>query len=343
MDKFDRIFKLHSLLSEARYPVPRVRLMDGMECSRATLTRIIRSMRLYLGAPIEYDREHNGYYYDHRGEHSYELPGLWFNASELYALLVSHRLLSEAQPGLLDPYIAPLTGRIEEILSNERLASGDVDERVRILATGARKPAARSFASVANAIMQRRRLDIVYHGRERDEVTRSVSPQRLTHHRDNWYLDAWCHTKRGLRSFSLDRIREARSQPQSAREISHRRLEEHLGTAYGIFRGKPRHTAVLRFTPQRARWVADETWHPRQAGLLLEDGSYELRVPYNDPRELVMDVLKYGPDVEVLGPDSLRAEVVKRLHQSIRRYAQTPSKSTPDSKPSAAAAEPVTG
>ena len=57
---------------------------------------------------------------------------------------------------------------------------------------------ARATTAVAGALM-RRRLAIAYHGRERDATTvRKVSPQRLTHYRDNWYLDAWCHSRRGL-------------------------------------------------------------------------------------------------------------------------------------------------
>ena len=89
-------------------------------------------------------------------------------------------------------------------------------------------------------------------------------------------------------------------------------LDRHFATAYGIFAGQPTATAVLRFTPERARWVADETWHPEQQTRWLPDGRFELRVPYSDPRELVMDILKYGPDVEVVAPEALRTAVQRR-------------------------------
>ncbi len=42
--------------------------------------------------------------------------------------------------------------------------------------------------------------------------------------------------------------------------------------------------------------------------------------PYNHTTELVMDILKYGPDVEVVGPDSLRREVAERLRQTAELY-----------------------
>lgn len=72
---------------------------------------------------------------------------------------------------------------------------------------------------------------------------------------------------------------------------------------------------------KQSRWVADEQWHPQQAGRFLEDGRYELRVPYSDPRELVMDILKHGPDVEVMAPSELRAAVADRLRAASGQYA----------------------
>ena len=324
MDRFDRIYGLHRIFRSARRPVPRKVLEEKLECSRATVNRAIEDLRDLLWAPLRYDRERNGYYYDEKdGEHPYELPGLWFNASELYALLATQKLLAGVEPGLLDGFIAPLRKRIEHLLANERLSKGDVERRVRILSMASRATPPDAFTTVAGALMQRRRLAIVYHGRERDAATeRTVSPQRLVHYRDNWYLDAWCHTRRGLRSFSLDRIRKAAGTGAAAVEVDDKRLDRHFSGAYGIFSGVPGNTALLSFSPERARWVAEERWHRDQQGRFLEDGSFELRIPYDDPRELVMDVLKYGPDVEVLRPASLRREIRTRLAAALARYGE---------------------
>ena len=95
-----------------------------------------------------------------------------------------------------------------------------------------------------------------------------------------------------------------------------------MASAYGIFSGKADKTAVLRFSAERARWVADERWHPQQVGQFLTDGSYELRIPYRDERELVMDILKYGPDIEVVGPENLRKQVAEKLRKALEPYAK---------------------
>ncbi len=83
-----------------------------------------------------------------------------------------------------------------------------------------------------------------------------------------------------------------------------------------------RQTARLRFTPQRARWVAAEQWHPHQRVEFEADGSYLLEIPYSDDRELVMDILKHGPEVEVLDPPKLRERVRELLSEALGHYSR---------------------
>jgi predicted DNA-binding transcriptional regulator YafY len=181
------------------------------------------------------------------------------------------------------------------------------------------------FGAVATALLQRYRLRIDYHNRGDDQRSqRIVSPQRLTHYRDNWYLDAWCHRAEGLRSFTLDRIRDPRRDPDPIQDLTDAELDAHFATAYGIFAGLPDKTAVLEFTAYRARWVADERWHPQQQGRLLPDGRYRLEIPYHRADELILDILRYGPDVEVLAPAELRQAVAERLQRAAAIYFSSP-------------------
>ncbi len=68
--------------------------------------------------------------------------------------------------------------------------------------------------------------------------------------------------------------------------------------------------------------MADERWHPEQKGR-YDGNHYLLEIPYSDDRELVLDILKYGPDVEVIAPASLRREVAERLRLAAQRYNET--------------------
>lgn len=321
MDRFDRIYLLHKLLAARRTPIARRDLEQRLECSRATVLRAIADLRSHLGAPVEYDRERNGYFLDARTKPLFELPGLWFTPDEVHALLATHQLLSRVQPGLLEPEIGPLRERIGRILQHRHAGDREVLRRIRILQMAPRAVDIDTFRAVAGALMRRQRLHVLYHGRARDETTeRRLSPQRLVYYRDNWYLDAWCHLRQDLRSFSLDRLHVVGAEGR-AKDMDEARLDRHFTTAYGIFAGTPKHTATLRFTSSAARWVADEQWHPNQTSTVLDDGGLELRVPYSDPRELVMDILKYGPDVEVIAPVALRREVADRIADTAARYA----------------------
>lgn len=112
-----------------------------------------------------------------------------------------------------------------------------------------------------------------------------------------------------LRMDKFDRIRRASELEERAVDLPSVELDKYFGTAYGIFAGKADKTAVLRFSAERALWVADERWHPQQVANFLSDGRYELRLPYCESRELVMDILRYGAGVEVVAPETLRAAV----------------------------------
>lgn len=317
MKKLHRIQLLHRILADRRTPITHDQLRSRLECSRATLNRMLGELRA-LGAPLLCDREHGGYRYDH--EEAFELPGFWLNAAELQALLTMETLLEQAEPGLLSTLLAPIKSRIAAVLNAHGLSADAQTRRIRLVRIASRGGGP-AFQPVADAVMQRRQLAVHYFVRQRDEHTeRIVSPQRLVHYRDNWYLDGWCHTRDALRSFALDAIHAARLCDEPAREIGADTLDAHYASAYGIFAGAPTAWAVLRFSPMRARWLVAERWHAEQRGRLLEDGRYELSIPYADPRELVMDILKYGPDVEVVAPVELRQEVAGRLAAAVRLY-----------------------
>jgi predicted DNA-binding transcriptional regulator YafY len=142
------------------------------------------------------------------------------------------------------------------------------------------------------------------------------------YYRGNWYLDAWCHLRRGLRSFSLDAIKKATILPSRAREVPHATLDKHLGAGYGIYAGAARYKAVLRFAPTAARWVAREQWHTNQQQRPEANGFLVLTIPYSRDEELVMDILRYGGDVEVLKPASLRVKVEAALKSGLQIYRQ---------------------
>ncbi|MFQ5633718.1 MAG: helix-turn-helix transcriptional regulator [Gammaproteobacteria bacterium] len=324
MDRTERFYKIQRLLNQ-RKSVPRDAFLEELEVSRATFKRDLEYLRDRLQMPIVYDRDLNGYRIDEAAStaHLFQLPGLWFSSEEIHALLTMEHLLERLQPGLLGPQLRPLRDLIRKSLESGDFTASEVSKRIRILQVGVRPVESATFQAISSALLSRRRLSIKHYRRARDEaLDREISPQRLVYYRDNWYLDAWCHLRRGLRTFSVDVINEATVLQKRVREITEHTLDETLGAGFGIFSGKNTQNAVLRFSPVRARWVARETWHSEQDGHFELDGAYLLTVPYSDPRELMMDIMKYGADVEVLAPASLRDMVGRELASSSELYRQ---------------------
>jgi predicted DNA-binding transcriptional regulator YafY len=398
MDRTERFYKIDRLLVQHRC-VPIARFLEELEVSPATFKRDIEYMRNRLHAPIVWDREQNGYCLTApaKGAPPYQLPGLWFNASEIHALLAMERLVEGIDPGILAQRLNPLRQRLRELLGSADHSAEEVRRRIKVLPMAGRTTPAREFETAANALLNRKRLFIRYlsrsadvrhaiataalapprddkqgHGADvrheiatahlpaprddsfpsspallpggearqanpddnfpsslapdpspkgRGEITeREISPQRLVHYRENWYLDAWCHMRNALRTFSMDRVQAAEICATRAMDVPEAELDEVLGSGYGIFAGRDVTWAKLRFSPAAARWVAAESWHPKQRGSYEADGSYILEIPYSDDRELVRDILRHGADVEVVTPASLREAVRAELVSALKRY-----------------------
>ena len=214
-----------------------------------------------------------------------------------------------------------LVERLRAILGSGDHSWEEIVKRIRIFQPERREGKAAHFSVIAAALLKRTRLWIRHYNRKEDrETTREVSPQRLVHYRDNWYLDAYCHVREDLRSFAVDAIREAELRGGRAKEIPKIELDEHLGSGYGIFAGRNVEWATLKFSPEAARWVSAQNWHPKQRARVESDGSYILEIPYANDRELLMEILKFGADAEVLAPDALRKRVGDALRTAAERY-----------------------
>ncbi|WP_045226889.1 helix-turn-helix transcriptional regulator [Methyloterricola oryzae] len=324
MDRTERFYRIEQLLHEHRV-VPVARFLEALNVSIATFKRDLEYLRDRLGAPIVWDRQARAYRFQGQTEGTtlpaHELPGLWFNASEIHALLTMRQLLAQIQPGLLDAHIQPLLTRLNTLLASGDHTPAAVEQRVRVLPAARRRCDSRLFPQVAQALLQRKRLTVTHYNRSNNETTvREISPQRLVHYRDNWYLDAWCHLREGLRSFAVDALEQVTVLPTQAIEVDESELDAELAGGYGIFSGTQVHWALLRFTPERSRWVQAEHWHPQQQGQWDEQGRYCLTLPYTQPQELLMDILRNGDQVEVLEPEALRQQVQETAQRLAALY-----------------------
>ena len=322
MSDLERLFKIKSMITRHGY-VPKQDFLDKLEISTSTFKRDLEYLRDRMNSPIVFDRYHGGYGFEKNVKDPHkEMPGLWFSQSEATALaLMEHLLSSLDKSGLLGPHIEPLRNVIDGILEPDT-PSKELRKRIKVLGMFNRQSSVDCFGDVGNALLKRRRIKMIYYSKGKDETTeREVSPQRLIFYRDNWYLDAYCHLRSDLRSFAVDGIRSVEIlEGSKAQEVPATELQEFFTESYGIFSGKATQTCKLRFSANRARWVSTENWHPKQVGKTEADGSYTLEFPFNQDLELLMDILKFGSDVQVLAPSSLKNKVKEELKKTLHLY-----------------------
>ena len=322
MSDLERLHRIKYMI-QARKCVPIQDFLQELEISKATFKRDLEYLRDRMNASIVFDRSEGGYRFDkpNAGE-KIELPGLWFSEKEATALVLMQHLLDNLdQGGLISSHIAPLTSIIDGILGQSNTPAKELRKRIKVFGMSARKAAIENFEEIGSALLNRKRLQITYYARGNDKTTeREISPQRLIFYRDNWYLDAYCHLRKDLRSFALDGISKVIITNSKSEEVSERQLHEHFAESYGIFSGKASQRAKLKFSPEKARWVSSETWHGQQVGSFDKDGNYILEFDYNQDPELIMDILKYGSGVEVLGPASLKNRVKTELEKAFKNY-----------------------
>jgi predicted DNA-binding transcriptional regulator YafY len=317
MSQLERIYKLDRMLRRKQPPKKRD-VLDVLEISPAQFKRDIEFMRDRLGAPVAFDAETAGYRYSN-GE--FNLPGLWFSEPEVYALLLVQALLDKLQPGIVRDQLKPFETKLRGLLGKSAPGADSILDRIEVNVAPQRPVDPTHFQAICDATLRRKQLKMSYYSRYRGtESERTVSPQRVIYYRGNWYLDAWCHEKMASRRFAVDAVRSVSVLDERAKETS----AELSGTGqhgYGIFAGPAEQVAVLIFDPVAARWVGEEEWHPEQRLTTLPNDSVQLVVPYSHPQEIMMDILRHGPHVEVVRPASLRSAVADSHREAAEKYA----------------------
>lgn len=320
MSEIDRLYQYKTLLSSRRV-MSREDILNKLEISLATFKRDIAKLRDQLHTPIVFDRDLGGYRLEQTD--STELPGMWFSQDEMLALMTIQSMIVQLEPGLLGPKLKPFQKRLDDMLASQGLDAATLTQRVRAVHAGKRRLPLTSFETLAKATLERKQVQVEHINRQNGEtVLRDISPQQLVHYRDNWYVDAWCHLRGGLRSFSVDAITRATLLDKASKDIDLIAMRQQLDGGYGIFGGTPKAWAQLRFSKARAAWVEHEIWHPEQKSVRLADGRYELVVPYADERELLGDILRFGADVEVLAPSRLREQVQAEIQKMGQLYGR---------------------
>lgn len=299
MTGFERITWLYKRLKDNSYP-DRQQFMAYFEVSASTFKRDLAFFRDRLGAQVDYDSGHQGYFLV---DSSFELPSFWFDHRQLLIIAAVCRQLEQFTTS---PAIKSLRKRLLEMITmrgGRRLELFSFENAACISCDNA------NFDMMSQAMLMERLLHITYQDGKNGVVTsREVEPYRLHNYAGSWYLVGFCRLRQAPRNFQLGRILELQVLDG---EIGGHRFEvnDYIANSFGIFKGQEAAKAVLRFSPKIARLIREQCWHPKQVMQDEADGSLLLTLPVADLTEIQMKALQFGSQVEVIAPPELRCQV----------------------------------
>ncbi len=318
---WERFCWFDSQVRAAKYPNAS-RLAEHFELSSKTARRDINFLRDRIGAPLEYCPVRKGYYYT---QDSFELPRLQVSPEEVLSILLAKRLLSRSADGMISRSIQMFGRKLLAQAGHPGLTETAMDESFSAVWNAYSPTQSQIFQKTADALLCGKPLEFTYRSPAGWQTRRIVEPHHLQHYMASWVLIAWCRMRNDWRKFYLARISDLAVLDEPFEKKPAPVWNHLLEGGFGIFQGNDLVEVTLRFTPFRAGWVREQSWHPDQKMQTLADGSLEMTLPAADFREIRMRILQFGADVEVIGPAELRDEVAEEARRLTALYEKQPN------------------
>jgi len=314
---YERYIWFDQQIRQGRYPNATT-LARKFEFSEKTAHRAIDYMTTMLDAPLEYDATRKGYTYS---DSAFSLPPFTVTQEELLAILVARTLLSGSAGGVISRAISRFGRKLFAQTSGVGLSEEFIDQVFSATWHGYSPGQAETFQLLVKALVARRAISCRYRSPHGHATTlRTVHPHHLQHYMGSWVLLAWCTLRQEWRSFFLARMEELTVTNETFIERPPAEWRPLLHGAFGIFQAAETFPVTLRFTPDRAPWIKEQHWHPKQEMTIETDGSLLLSLPMADLREIKSKVLQFGAGVEVVTPEALRSEIREEIAAMGKRY-----------------------
>jgi len=319
--RFARLYYIDQQIRAGKFPnTPK--LARELEIEPRTVERDLELMRDRLGACIAYDHRQKGYYYTSA---DFQLPPLKLTEGEAVVLFLGQKLLAQCTGTPLENTIRSAFDKVCALLP----ASISVDFATFESAVsfnmaplrGDENQVADTFQKLATAVQDRTTIWLEYFSATRNQATeRHVDPYHLRYFQGAWYLIGYCHWRRKVRIFAIDRILSLQETNQTFTPIPGFSLQEFLTSSIGIEMDTTPQEVVIRFDSHQARWIRERQWHQSQRLEPQSDGSLLLYLTVSGLGEVKRWVLSFGSHAEVLLPLSLRQEVSAELIKAATFY-----------------------
>jgi predicted DNA-binding transcriptional regulator YafY len=317
----ERMLRIHQAIQSRRYPNA-VTLSREMEVSSKSIHRDFEFMRDRLQLPLEYDSDHRGYYYTQEVS---SFPTLQITEGELFALLVAEKALQQYRGTTFEqPLISAFKKMAASLPDTISLNIADWERTISFRTSAEPILDLEIFDTLSKATAKRQQLELTYRkpGKRETELRR-IDPYHLANINGEWFLFAWCHLRKDIRTFIPARIQAIDTTGETFARPQKFSLEKRLRDSFGVQSGKGSFEVVIRFNELVADYIREKKWHESQQLKELPDGGLELRLKLSSLGEVERWVLGWSGNARVLQPQEL-AERIKKAAEDILRNATAP-------------------
>ena len=319
--KLERIYWIDQQIRANRYPNAHT-VQAHFELRS---TRIAYEDRKFLinrfGAPIKHDRTRNGWYYT---DPTYFLPAIMLTSEEITAFFLGEELFRRY---LGTPFETPLRlalNKIKQYLPEHVSYDAQKETAAFTFTSGGRAMVAPELLFELNdTIHSKRSIEIEYYSASSGQTNRrTVDPYHLNNIQGDWYLIAYCHTRREPRDFLASRIKAHKLLPSTFQVAPDFSLKAYLETGFLAERATEPENIVIKFDEYQARWIRERQWHSSQQIEELPSGELILRLRVGGLGEVKRWIMGYGSHAEVLEPESLRREIKEDVKKMKKNYSE---------------------
>ena len=303
----ERMLRIHQAIQAGKYPTAPA-LAREIEVASKTIHRDLEFMRDRLNLPLAYDPARKGFYYTSEVN---AFPTLQITEGEIFALVVAEKALQQYRGTSFEKPLLSAIRKMEQALPDTiSLNLADIEQTISFRTRAEPILNLEIFDALAKAVSQRQQLELSYRKPGQAAETRIIDPYPLANINGEWFLFAFDHARKDLRTFAPARIQSAKRTGKTFERSRKFSLEQRLRDSFGVHAGHEKYEVVLRFTPRAADYIREKKWHDSQALRDLKDGGVELSLSLSSLAEVERWVLSWGGEARVLKPGKL-AEAVK--------------------------------
>ena len=312
----ERMLRIHQAIQSGAYPTA-CGLAQQLEVSSKSIYRDLEFMRDRLQLPLEFNRRRLGYFYT---EEVNAFPSLQMTEGELVALLLAEKALEQYRGTSFEKPLLSAIRKMQEALPET--VSVDLAEVGRAFSFRTRAEPVLDleiFDILAKAAAGRQQLEVTYRKAGQTQAEpRRIDPYHLANINGEWFLFAYDHLRRDIRTFVPARIKSARKTGKTFLPSRRFSVEQRLRGSFGVHSGEGDFEVVIRFAPAVADYILEKKWHDSQTLRRLRSGGVELGLKLSSLEEVERWVLSWGGHAVVVRPAAL-VTMVKRAAERILR------------------------